>query len=75
MNPRIPSLDFGAQMGRRGKVEMGAWVCSVVRKFYWAEKFPYRTANAPPIILTQRFRPLHPFLCTCELYYVPFKFL
>ncbi len=33
----------------------------VVRKFYWAEKFSYRTANAPPITLTHRFKPLHPF--------------
>ncbi len=42
----------------------GGWVSSVVRKFYWAEKFSYRTANTPPIILilTHRFRPLHPFI-------------
>ncbi len=33
---------------------------SVVRKFYWAEKFSYRTTNAPPIILTHCFRPLQP---------------
>jgi hypothetical protein len=27
---------------------MGGWVGSVVTRFYWAEKFSYRTANAPP---------------------------